>query len=206
MLTINILQTMNNVTWDWGLFEFLNFDGPAWLDVAMTKISGMALWIPLYILILYLVWRRHSWRGILAFVVAVGVAILFADVVAGIFKHQGPLADIWPSFPARLRPQHTPEGLDFAANGYYTGNIYGTVSGHTSTITAIAILSAVAVEKRWFTIVMASVATLICYSRIYLACHFPQDILLGAVVGIVAAIIGILLFKYGLRLISRKAN
>lgn len=194
---------MNNVTWDWGLFEFLNFDGPAWLDTAMTKVSGTLMWIPLYILIIYLVWRRHSWRGIIAF--AIGVAILLADVVAGIFKHQGPLADLWQSFPARLRPQHTPEGLDFVTNGYNTGYIYGTVSGHTSTITAIAILSAVAADKRWFTMVMACVATLICYSRIYLACHFPQDILLGATVGIVAGVIGVALFKYGLRLIGRKA-
>ena len=197
---------MNNVTWDWELFEALNFDGPAWLDMAMTHISGIAMWIPLYILIIYLVWRRYSWRGIIAFAVAIGMAILFADLVAGIFKHQGPLGNKWSSFPARLRPQHTPEGLDFVTNGYYTGNIYGTVSGHTSTITAIAILSSVVVGKRWFSVVMATVATLICYSRIYLACHFPQDILLGAMVGIVAAVIGVLLFKYGLRLISRKAN
>ena len=197
---------MNNVTWDWGLFEALNFDGPAWLDNAMTHISGIAMWIPLYILIIYLVWRRYSWRGIIAFAVAIGTAILIADLVAGIFKHQGPLADLWASFPARLRPQHTPEGLNFVTNGYNTGYIYGTVSGHTSTITAIAILSSVVVAKRWFTITMTLVATLICYSRIYLACHFPQDILLGAMVGIVAAVIGVLLFKYGLRLISRKAN
>jgi undecaprenyl-diphosphatase len=138
--------------------------------------------------------------------VAIGTAILFADLVAGVFKHQGPLKDLWPSFPARLRPQHTLEGLDFVANGYYTGNLYGTVSGHTSTITAIAILSSVVVGKRWFSVAMAAVATLICYSRIYLACHFPQDILLGAMVGIVAAVIGVLLFKYGLRLITRNAN
>jgi undecaprenyl-diphosphatase len=197
---------MNNVTWDWGLFEALNFDGPAWLDNAMTEISGMAMWIPLYILIIYLVWRRYSWRGIIAFAVAIGTAILFADLVAGIFKHQGPLKDLWPSFPARLRPQHTLEGLDFVANGYYTGNLYGTVSGHTSTITAIAILSSVVVGKHWFSVTMTAVAMLICYSRIYLACHFPQDILLGAMVGIVAAVIGVLLFKYGLRLITRNAN
>jgi undecaprenyl-diphosphatase len=197
---------MNNITWDWGLFEFLNFDGPAWLDSTMTKVSGMMVWIPLYVLIIYLVWRRYSWRGIIAFIVALGAAILIADLVAGIFKHQGPLKDLWASFPARLRPMHTPEGIDFATNGYYTKNLYGTVSGHTSTIVAIALLSSVVVRREWFTALMVCVTLLICYSRIYLACHFPQDILLGAMVGIVAAVIGVLLFKYGLRLISRKAN
>ena len=196
---------MNGITWDWALFEFLNFDGPSWLDLFMTKVSGMKTWLPLYALIIYMVWRRHSWRGVLAFIVALGVSILLADLIAGIFKHQGPLKNVWESFPARLRPLHTPEGVDFAANGYYTHNLYGTVSGHTSTITAIAILTSIAVDRRWFTALMIVVAILICYSRIYLSCHFPQDILLGAVVGIASGIIGTLLFKYGLRLKGAKA-
>lgn len=194
---------MNNITWDWGLFEFLNFDGPAWLDSTMTKASGMMVWIPLYVLIIYLVWRRYSWRGIIAFIVALGAAILIADLVAGIFKHQGPLKDLWTSFPARLRPMHTPEGIDFATNGYYTKNLYGTVSGHTSTIVAIALLSSVVIRREWFTALMVCVTLLICYSRIYLACHFPQDILLGATVGIVAGLIGVVLFRYGLLLGKR---
>jgi undecaprenyl-diphosphatase len=195
---------MNNITWDWGLFEFLNFDGPAWLDIVMTKASGLMVWLPLYALMIYMVWRRYSWRGIVTFLIAVGVAILLADLVAGIFKHQGPLKDLWASFPARLRPMHTSEGLDFAANGYYTKNLYGTVSGHTSTITAIALLASVVVGKRWFTTLMIVVALIVCYSRIYLACHFPQDILLGATVGIVAGIVGVMLFRAGLRLQKRK--
>ena len=195
---------MNNITWDWGLFEFLNFDGPAWLDIVMTKASGLMVWLPLYALMIYMVWRRYSWRGIVTFLIAVGVAILLADLVAGIFKHQGPLKDLWASFPARLRPMHTSEGLDFAANGYYTKNLYGTVSGHTSTITAIALLASVVVDKRWFTSLMIVVALIVCYSRIYLACHFPQDILLGATVGIVAGIVGVMLFRAGLRLQKRK--
>ena len=195
---------MNNITWDWGLFEFLNFDGPAWLDIVMTKASGLMVWLPLYALMIYMVWRRYSWRGIVTFLVAVGVAILLADLVAGIFKHQGPLKDLWASFPARLRPMHTSEGLDFAANGYYTKNLYGTVSGHTSTITAIALLASVVVSKRWFTTLMIVVALIVCYSRIYLACHFPQDILLGATVGIMAGIVGVMLFRTGLRLQKRK--
>ena len=186
---------MNQVTWDWPLFEALNFDGPDWLDRVMVAVSGMAMWTPLYLLIIYMVWRRYSWRGVVALLVGVGAAVAVADIAAGIFKHQGPLADLWPSFPARLRPMHTPEGLEFYANTYKTGYLYGTVSGHTSTIVAIALVSSVAVGRRWFTLLMVAVALLICYSRIYLACHFPQDILLGTTVGLCAGLIGVLLFR-----------
>ena len=189
------LGVMDSVTWDWGLFEWLNFDGPQWLDVAMTKISGIAMWVPLYLLIIYMVWRRYSWRGLLAFAVAMGVAISLADMVSGIFKHQGIFADLWPSFPARPRPMHTAEGLDFVTNGYYTGNKFGTVSGHSATIWAIAILSAMIIKRKWFTALMIVVALLVCYSRIYLACHFPQDILLGAGVGVLSAFCGVGLFR-----------
>ena len=185
---------MNDVRWDWPLFEALNFDGPQWLDSAMMAVSGLKMWVPLYLLIIYMVWRRCSLRGVVALIVALGVAIAMADIVAGIFKHQGFLADLIPSFPARLRPMYTPEGLDFVTNGYHTGNIYGTVSAHTATIVAIAMVSIKAVGRSWFTALMVLVAALICYSRIYLACHFPQDILLGAGVGVVSGIVGMVLF------------
>ena len=185
---------MNNVTWDWRFFEWLNFDGPQWLDMVMTKISGIAIWMPLYLLIISMVWRRYSWRGMLAFAVAIGVAVGLADIVSGIFKHQGILADLLPSFPARPRPMHTTEGLEFFTNGYYTGNKFGTVSGHSATIWAITILSAMVLRRKWFTLLMIVVALLVCYSRIYLACHFPQDILLGAGVGVISALCGVGLF------------
>ena len=181
---------MNSITWDWGLFELLNFDGPAWLDATLKLVSGIKMWTPLYLLIIYMVWRRYSWRGVCAFVVAIGMA----DIVSGIFKHQGILADVWASFPARLRPMHTPEGLEFFANGYHTGNLYGTVSGHSATIWAIAILSAMVLKRKWFTLLMIVVALLVCYSRIYLACHFLQDILLGAGLGVISALCGVGLF------------
>ena len=186
---------MKSITWDWTLFELLNFDGPQWLDVAMTKISGTAIWIPLYLLIIYIVWRRYSWRGLLLFALGIGVAIGVADIVSGIFKHQGLLADLLPSFPARPRPMHTAEGLEFFTNGYYTGNKFGTVSGHAATIVAIAVMSSGIVKNRWFTRLMTIVAILVCYSRIYLSCHFPQDILLGAIVGVLSGLCGLWLFR-----------
>ncbi len=195
---------MSSVTWDWALFEWLNFDGPQWLDGVMTMISGVAMWLPLYLLIIYMVWRRYSWRGLLAFAVAIGVAIGVADIVSGIFKHQGILADLLPSFPARPRPMHTAEGLEFFTNGYHTGNLYGTVSGHSATVWAIAILSAIVLKRRWFTVLMMAVAVMVCYSRIYLACHFPQDILLGAGVGVLSGLCGVWLFRLLRRVLETK--
>lgn len=194
---------MNDIRWDWSLFEALNFDGPEWMDMAMMAISGVKMWIPLYALIIYIVWRNYGWRGVVALVVAMGVAVGVADIVAGVFKHQGLLANLLPEFPARLRPMYS-EGLEFFANGYRTVNINGTVSAHTSTIVAIAMIAIYGVRRRWFSVAMPAVALLICYSRIYLACHFLQDILLGACVGVMAGGCGIWLFKGVLKLTIKK--
>lgn len=194
---------MNDVRWDWPLFELMNFDGPQWLDSFMICVTGIKMWIPLYILIIYMVWRRCGWRGVVALVVALGVGIAVADIVAGVFKHQGLLANLLPEFPARLRPQYS-EGLDFVTNGYRTGHINGTVSGHTSTIVAITMISIYSVRRSWFAVVMPLVALLICYSRIYLACHFPQDILLGACVGLLAGLCGIWLFRGVLKITKKR--
>ena len=185
---------MNSITWDWALFEFLNFDGPAWLDALMRILSGIKVWVPLYLLIIYMVWRKHSWPGVVALLVALGLSIGFADIVSGIFKQQGLLGDLWPEFPARLRPMYT-EGLEAYTNGYGLAALNGSVSGHAATIVTIALFSSLVVRQGWFSVLMTFVAIVVCYSRIYLACHFPQDILLGVVLGIISTLIGYLLFE-----------
>lgn len=185
---------MNHPTWDYPLFEVLNFDGGTTLDSLMSAISGIVMWIPLYLLILYMVWRRWSWRGVVALILAVALALGLADLLAGIFKHSGPLKNLWPDFPARLRPMFS-EGLSDVNIPSTNHGRYGTVSAHAATIVSLSIISAYAIHRRWFSWLIAVVAIAICYSRIYLACHFPQDILLGAALGVVTATLGILVFR-----------
>lgn len=185
---------MNHPTWDYPLFEMLNFDGGATLDSLMSAISGIVMWIPLYLLILYMVWRRWSWRGVVALILAVALALGLSDLLAGIFKHSGPLKNLWPDFPARLRPMFS-EGLSDVNIPSTNHGRYGTVSAHAATIVSLSIISAYAIHRRWFSWLIALVAIAICYSRIYLACHFPQDILLGAALGVVTATLGILVFR-----------
>lgn len=189
------------MTWDWGVFKALNFDGGATMDAAMEAVSGTAMWIPLYLLIFYLVWRRDSWRGLLLFVILLAVAMGLADIVAGIFKHSGPLKDLWPSFPARPRPMFTEELGAIHAPSFDHGP-YGTVSSHASTVVALAVMSIAIVAKRWFTWSMIVITLLICYSRIYLACHFPCDLLLGSAVGAASGWLCVVLYRRALGLWS----
>lgn len=186
-------------TFDHPLFLWLNFDGGALLDQIMLGVSTPAVWSWLYLLILYIVWRSYGWRGVLIFLVAAGGAVVLGDMIAGIFKHTGLLKNLWPSFPARLRPMYTPELEGLVSNILRQGGQYGTVSGHAATMTAMAVLSIAAVRRGWFTWLMTAVVLLVCYSRIYLAYHFPIDIALGVVTGLVSGAVMLLLYRWLMR-------
>ena len=192
---------------DHALFLALNFDGGPAVDRLMLAVSGTAMWLPLYALILWLVWRRNGWHATLLFLLLMLTALVLADMVSGIFKHNGLLGGLLPDFEPRWRPMFTPslEGLDIAPDSLAAlrregaragewivhaprealGGRYGTVSAHAATIAALAVLSASVVRRRWFTVLMILSTLLICYSRIYLAKHFPMDLVWGSLVGAV---------------------
>ena len=182
-------------TFDYPLFLWLNFDGGAVMDKIMVGISTPALWAWFYILMFYLVYRNYGWRGVLFFIVCAAIAVGLGDMISGIFKHSGPLKNLWASFPARLRPMHTPE-LEGLVHVVKQGGRFGTVSGHAATMTAIATLANPTVNKRWFSWFMTAIVLLICYSRIYLGYHFPIDISLGIITGLLAGTAMLLLFRW----------
>ena len=192
-------------TFDHALFLALNFDGGPVMDRLMILVSGTAMWLPLYALILWLVWRREGWRRTLLFAAAIVLAIVLADMAAGIFKHSGPLKGLWADFPPRWRPMFTPslEGLEITPDSLRAlrraamphdwavhvppeavSGMYGTVSAHAATIVALAVLSCGAIRRKWFTALMVVCTLVICYSRIYLGKHFPMDIVWGTLVGL----------------------
>ncbi|MFR9620568.1 MAG: phosphatase PAP2 family protein [Rikenellaceae bacterium] len=180
--------------WDHELFLWLNFDGGVVMDGAMQFASGKVTWAPLYILILWLVWRDRGWRGVGLVVAAIALAVGFSDIFAGVFKHTGLLKGLLPDFAARLRPMHTPEIAE-ATHYLKAGGLYGTVSAHAATSLSVGVIAVWVVRRRWFSAVMAVQVAAVCYSRIYLGYHFPQDILLGLCVGALASALAIAAFE-----------
>jgi undecaprenyl-diphosphatase len=175
-----------NYTFDHPLFLWLNVDGPAPIDSLMLLVSTPTVWAWLYLLILYMVWRKAGWRGLVLMLLAAAAAVVLSDMIAGIFKHTGLLKNLWAEFPARLRPMYTPELDGLVSNVLKKGGQYGTVSGHAATMMAMATIAIPTICRRWFTWLMCCVVALVCYSRIYLGYHFPVDIALGLMTGLVS--------------------
>ncbi len=201
---------------DHDLFLTLNFDGGPCMDRLMLGLSETLPWLPLYALILWLVWRREGWRRLLRFAVLLAAVLALSDMVAGIFKHNGVLGGLLPGFEPRWRPMFTPslEGLDITPDSLAAvrraalpgpwavhvpveavSGLYGTVSAHAATAAALAVLSASVIRRRWFTVLVTAAALLICYSRIYLAKHFPMDLLWGALAGIVLGLAALGIYR-----------
>ena len=186
---------MNTLTFDERLFLWLNFDGGAVMDRVMSAISGVWLWIPLYLFILWAVLRKYGWKSMLAFIVCLALAMGLSDMLCGIFKHTGLLKGLLPDFPVRHRPMFDIDVRELAHVVSYRHGPYGTVSAHAATNAAMALLSALAIRRRWYNIAIVAITLVISYSRIYLACHFPQDIVLGLAVGAISGWMMYLLWR-----------
>ena len=164
---------------DAGIFSATNGWHAAYFDSFMWLVTKIATWIPMILMLLYLLYFKKGWRKTVAVVLAIALVILIADQVsASIIK---PLVE-------RARPSHN-ESLQSTihiVNGY-RGGPFGFVSSHAANCFGIALLLAMIFKNRLFTWTMVVWATLMCYSRIYLGVHYPGDIVCGAILGFLAA-------------------
>src|SRR5262249_49954455 len=68
-------------------------------------------------------------------------------------------------------------------------------SGHTTSIFALATILALHVNKKRYACLFFIVAITVGYSRVYNGCHFPADVIAGAILGTISAVIVYLIFS-----------
>lgn len=161
---------------DHKIFLFLNSLHSPFFDPVMWFLSLRSVWAPLYLAIIWMVYRKYGKRAWIPLML-VPVLVLIDDQGSTLLKN----------LIERPRPCREPAlaGMVHTVNGYCAG-MFGFVSGHAANSFGIASFIAPLLKKRWFSWSIFIWAALVSYSRIYLGVHYPGDILGGALLGILA--------------------
>jgi undecaprenyl-diphosphatase len=171
-----MIETINY--WDEKAFLWLNSFHLEALDPVVLQLTQTITWIPLYVLLLYLIYRIDP-KNTLWILGGVMLTILLADQVSsGLMK---------PYFE-RLRPCHDQRWEGMMHVYGRCGGLYGFVSSHAANTFGLATFLTLKLGKKQKAIAWLFLyALVVSYTRIYLGVHYPLDLFFGALVGVLAA-------------------
>jgi undecaprenyl-diphosphatase len=154
------------LSWEKHLEHWIVGQRVGWLNWFFIGLSWVGTWGAVWLaiaLVLAVIWRRPS----------IFVTVLVADLAADL------LAELGKVIVHRHRPFEHQLGPASSTHSF--------PSGHTATSFACAtVLSAFA--PRW-RVPFFVLAALIGFSRVYNAMHYPTDVLAGAVLGVLTALL-----------------
>jgi len=165
--------------WDEAAFLWLNSFHSSALDPIVLQLTQTISWIPLYVLLLYQIYRIDP-KNTAWILGGVMLTILLSDqMTSGLMK---------PYFE-RLRPCHDPRWDGMLHLYGRCGGLYGFVSSHAANTFGLATFLTLKLGKKQKAIAWLFLyALLVSYTRIYLGVHYPLDVFFGAVVGVLAAV------------------
>ena len=158
--------------------------------------SAKSVWIPFYVLLLVLLFRRLGWKRALIALAAIALTVVACDQGANLIKNT----------VCRLRPNKDPWMIEHGVHILEKGGLYGFFSAHAANCFGVAMCASrlMGTKKpsgvwRAYNPVIFTWAALVAASRIFVAKHFLGDVLVGASVGMlfgyILALCGRLLFS-----------
>lgn len=171
---------------DKNLFIFLNGLGSEAYDGFWLFITKQINWIPIFAIIMYLVFKHLGWRHAVLIILVMALLIVLTDQTTNLFKN----------YFQRLRPVNNTD-LDDVIHFVHKRSSFSFISGHASNSMAAAFFLYKVLKPYLKYMGFIFLWPLIfAYSRIYLGLHYPGDILCGYVWGILMALIMLKLYVY----------
>lgn len=171
---------------DRDVFVYLNGLGSEGWDSFWLFITKQFNWIPVFAIILYLAFKRLGWKHAVLVIVLVALLITVTDQTTNLIKN---------TFQ-RLRPGNDPLLTDIM-RAVQKRKSFSFISGHASNSMAVAyFLYRILKPYLKYMGFIFLWPLIFAYSRIYLGLHYPGDILMGYLYGILMASLMLLLYRY----------
>ncbi len=178
-----MIETLTSL--DEQILLFFNSWHTPFLDELMSLITGKWIWIPFYLLLIDLLFRKLGPKYAALTLVAVVLAIVMTDQIC---------ASVIRPIVGRLRPCN-PENPIFEyitlVKGIQPGG-YSWPSCHAANTFALATLLSCVMRSRKFTAFIFIWAIIVSLSRLYVGVHYPTDLLCGAAFGSVFGYLALL--------------
>lgn len=163
--------------WDRDLFVYLNSLGLESYDSFWIYVTTPQHWIPLYVIIFILYFLAYHWKK-------AGFTGLF--LLAAFFTTYT-LTNVVKNIADRLRPNNTPDLKD-VIRILQTPTNYSFFSGHSASSFVVTTFVVLTLRHKYKWIyVLYLWPILFGMSRIYVGVHFPGDVFVGAMVGMIIA-------------------
>jgi undecaprenyl-diphosphatase len=174
-----MLETLKEIDTQW--FLWINSHHTTALDWTMWTLSQHWSWAVVIVLAFVLLTLRQEPRR--WWLVAIGVVLCF------LLADQGSV--LIKDTVCRLRPCHALEDVRMFRT--HCGGQYGFVSSHAANAFAVALFFVLRYWKRlkrqWPLLSLIVWALATSYSRAYLGKHYPGDLVCGAILGCIIALI-----------------
>lgn len=182
------------------LFLYLNNLGSQYYDNFWIFLSRTEANVMFYLVVLiayiYSINNKKRTKILFHLIIAIAILITISDQTSNLFKD---------SFQ-RLRPCYNElisDSLRLVKDS--CGGRYGFFSAHASNSFSLAIFFGLLLRSsnRLLILLFAIYAFLISYSRIYLGVHYPIDILVGTIFGIINAIVLYKIYLYSFNFLNK---